>query len=151
MSTHRIRSHPGIMAIVALTWLPYISARCIEGATGGCPLMAAEHGAEGRPHHEGDRDHAHQHGPHAAEDHGTAAHHDHSGKSSAPEHTCCELTGKCAVEVTPLMSTASPAVAVAMVATITVLPMAMRVPRAKRVADPTHHPPPYIRFATLLI
>jgi ABC-type Zn2+ transport system substrate-binding protein/surface adhesin len=139
------------MAIVALTWLPYISARCIEGATGGCPLVAAEYETEGRSHHEGGRNHAHQHEDHAAEDHGTTAHHHNGGEPSVPERTCCERTGKCAVEVTSWMPTAPPAVAVAMVATIDVLPKAMRAQRARRVADPTHHPPPYIRFATLLI
>jgi len=126
------------MAIVALTWLPYMSARCIEGATAGCPLVTEEHEAEGQPRHE-------------SHDHGTAAHHDHDGKSSAPERTCCELTGKCAVEVTSQTPTASPAVAVAVVETVDVLPLAVRVARVLRVADPTHHPPPYIRFATLLI
>ena len=148
---HRIRSHPGVMAIVALTWLPYMSARCIEGLSGGCPLTAAEHEEDSGSDHEADRDHAHQHGSHAAEDHGTAANHDHGGKSSVPERTCCERTGKCAVEVTSSMPTASPVVAVAMVATIDVLPKAMHLPRARRVGDPAHHPPPYIRFATLLI
>ena len=148
---HRIRSHPGIMAIVALTWLPYMSARCIEGLTGGCPFTAAQHEADSRSHHEGDGDHAHRHGPHAAEDHGTAANHDHGGKSPVPERTCCERTGKCAVEVTSSMSSASPVVAVTKVATIDVFPKALHVRRARRVADPTHHPPPYIRFASLLI
>ena len=143
---HRIRCHPGIMAIVALTWLPYMSVRCID-ATSGCLLLGAEHEAQERSDHEESR--ARQHGCHA-EDDGPAAHHD-DGKSSAPKHTCCELTGKYAVDVTSWTPTVSPAVAIAAVEAVDVLPTAMRVPRVRCSADPTHHPPPYIRFASLLI
>ena len=145
---HRIRSHRGIMAVMVLTWLPYISVRCIEGATSGCPLVSEQHEA-GQPRHQGHH-YAPQHGHDEGDDHGTAAHHDHDG-SSVPERTCCELTGKYAVEVTSQAPTASPVMAVAVIETADVLPLAARVARVRRVTDPTRHPPPYIRFATLLI
>lgn len=139
-SLHRIRRQRSLLALVAITWLPFISVLCVEGPANGCPTLAAGHEQEAvQEHHHAS--HAHDQGQ---------ADHDHE-KSGAPEHTCCQLTGKCAVELSSPTSSAPAIVAVTWIRTPNMRPAAVSVRPAQYVADPTHHPPPYLRFATLLI
>lgn len=137
-----IRRHRGLLALVAITWLPFVSMRCIEGVTEGCPVLgtAHEHGEDGS---QGD---GHDHHAEHAQGRGAADHgHDRSNR------TCCELTGKFAVEVTS-GTTSAPLVPLATwVRPSELLPRLSAKRPVQRVADPTHHPPPYLLFATLLI
>ena len=137
------RSHL-IPVLLAVTWLPYISTRCVMNplTQAGCGVLPAA-AAEARP----EGQHSHGHSQHAA----TPTHHDDRG-SRAPVHTCCDLTGKCDIKVS------SPAPSVDPVAVVAALPALTHLTRPstdglqhRPVIIPTHGPPPYLRNVTLLI
>ena len=141
MARHRMRGCRAITAALAVAWLPYIATRCVENPAthAGCRVLpdtsythAAEASAHSRHRMAAGR-HEHQH-------------------SRAPGHTCCDLTGKCNIKVTPGTPSLAP---VQMMAT---LPAATQVsaPHAESLphrAAPAvaHAPPTYLRNLTLLI
>ena len=143
---HRIRRRRSLLVLVAITWLPYVSVRCVEGATNGCPISATAH-----EHGEMKREtHSHEH-HHATDAHDRGeADHEH-GNLPGPERTCCQLTGKYAIELTSPTVSAPATTALAKIWTPSARPSAVSVLAVRHVPDPTHHPPPYLRFATLLI
>ncbi len=137
-----------IVGILAVAWVPYILTRCVEGiGHEGCPVSAAAHEETSSQHHHGDSSEHH----HARRGVLPAAHQtdDHEHPS---ERVCCDLTGKSAFVKSAPPSTAAPAVVlVTLYGSATAL-IPPEGPRSKsRAAAPTHHPPPYLRFATLLI
>lgn len=148
-SLYRLRRHRGLLAFVVVTWLPYMSVRCVEGAAGGCAIVEAANAPHGIGSHDDHAAHGHDHhdGHADARDVPDPA----GGKLPGSEHTCCELTGKCAVEITPWTPRAETTLAVAPVQMPDLMPVAMAERSPRRVADLGKHPPPYIRFAALLI
>lgn len=139
-STRRCRA---IVGLLAITWLPYVSTRCIAKADGGCAMLPVS--GSGDVH---SRSHEDSRG---AQEANRAPHHDeHDG--SAPRHTCCHLTGKFAFTVASSPPSAAPAVV------LVTMPMAAETPAGHLAArlrrlnpEPTQHPPPYLRFVTLLL
>lgn len=138
---NRIRRHRGLLALVVITWLPFVSVRCIDGVAGGCPNRAAhEHGEIGA--HGFGYDHRSAH----VQDRGAA-----DGDHDTSHRTCCELTGKLAVEVASWQMSPPLAAIVTRLCPSGLLPGLSANRPMRRVADATHHPPPYLLFATLLI
>ena len=144
VSRRSVRRFPcrAILGLLAITWLPYVSTRCIAPLDGGCPMLPA---ASGDVHA---HSHDHSRGVHEAMPPGS--HDEHDG--SPPGHTCCELTGQYAYTV------ASSPPTVARAAVLVTMPTPARTPTGL-VADrlnhlspePAQHPPPYLRFLALLI
>jgi hypothetical protein len=141
----RIRRCRTIVGLLAFAWLPYVSTYCIDAsAHGGCPLPHASRDAGS--HQGGEPDH-HSHA-------GVPAAHDDGGHDETPARTCCELTGKRACTLsssTP--SAAPPGLTVTLPRAIDIHTLApLPTLRAqRRMPGPIHGPPPYLRFATLLI
>lgn len=133
-----LRHRRAVVLLLALTWLPYVSTRCLADAHGGCGMMAMSH--ESPAAHPTDSDHS-----------GSATH-DHSEHHSTPARTCCELTGKCDVAISATISTVDAAPVVAIVPAITRAPVRSE---PERLGDPirtlAHAPPLYLRNATLRI
>ena len=149
-SLKAIRNNRAIVGLLLVAWLPYVSTRCIEGfGHGGCTVFpTSEGGPIGDAH--GDR-HAHRHEHGAEHSPGSSEHGEHPSDRS-PEHTCCELTGKFAFA--PAATAPSPeplAVLVTLREPADKLEPRTAVLVGRRVLDPTHHPPPYVRFGALLI
>ena len=139
----RIRRSRAIPLALAVTWLPYISTRCVvdPGTHAGCGVLPTAAHAHPEDHHA----HAHSH------DGSTPAHSDH-GHRRSPARTCCEVTGKCNIKVTSPAPSADPPA-------VTVTASAVEwstVPSAENVQhwpahDLAHGPPTYLRNATLRI
>jgi hypothetical protein len=145
-SLKAIRDNRAIVALLLVVWLPYVSTRCIGGfAHEGCTVFPTSGaGPIGDAH--GDR-HMHRHEHAAGHTPGSSDHGEHPS-----DHTCCELTGKFAFA--PAASAPSPA-PLAVLVTLRGLADHLKPRTAvfvgRRVLDPTHHPPPYLRFGALLI
>lgn len=142
LSLHRIRRCQAIPLVLAITWLPYMSTRCVVNPVThvGCGVLLAHSYAEAR-------------GAHAHAHHGSmATHHDHEDKK-APIHSCCELTGKCNIKVTTSPSSVdAPALVAILAAAIHVpVPESYNLQRGPVVVALAHGPPTYLRNATLRI
>lgn len=127
--------------MLALAWLPYIAAHCIENPlTHTCVMMAAA---------------AHQHaGAAQAQAAATSGQHAHChGTKHAPARSCCcDLVGKCDIKGSP--SVPSPASALVVAA----LPVATggivldgQSVEARAVVTLVHGPPIYLCNLTLRI
>jgi hypothetical protein len=134
-SLSKIRSCRAIIVILAVTWLPYITTRCVENPIThvGCPFFpGAMHAATHSDAQSPQRQHAQHH---------------------APGHSCCDLTGKCNVRVAaspqafdpPTFAVALPAAPHPIVVT------ALCSDQRSNVAYVAHSPPAYLRNATLLL
>lgn len=132
----------GIPLVLAVTWLPYITTRCVENpfTHAGCGMLATAH-----RHSEGHHSHAPSH------DSVTPMHQHHESPDS-PARTCCELTGKCNIKA------ASPGPSIDPPTLLTTLPAIARLPvtGAHELAHVpsfalAHGPPTYLRNATLRI
>jgi len=149
-SLKAIRNNRAIVGLLFVAWLPYVSTHCIGAfAHGGCTVFPTSgDGPIGDAH--GDR-HMHGH-EHAAGRTPVSSEHGEHSSDRSPEHTCCELTGKFAFA--PAASAPSPA-PLAVLVTFRGLADQLEPRTAvfvgRRVLDPTHHPPPYLRFGALLI
>jgi len=144
-----IRNNRAIVGLLLVAWLPYVSTHCIGAfAHGGCTVLpTSEREPIGGVH--GDR---HMHGDEHAAGHPPGSEHGEHSSDRRPEHTCCELTGKFAF--TPAASAPSPAplaVLVTLRGPVDELEPRTAVLAGRRVLDPTHHPPPYLRFGALLV
>ena len=86
--------------------------------------------------------HDHSHGAREAND-------EHHG---SPGHTCCELTGKYAYTADSSPPSAAPAVVLVTMPTPAQAPTGLVAARLNHLSpEPPRHPPPYLRFLTLLI
>ena len=144
-----IRNNRAIVGLLLVAWLPYVSTHCTGAfAHGGCTVLpTSEREPIGEAH--GDR---HMHGDEHAAGHPPGSEHGEHRSDRRPEHTCCELTGKSAF--TPAASAPSPAppaVLVTLRGPADELEPRTAVLVGRRVIDPTHYPPPYLRFRALLI
>ncbi|HLE57044.1 MAG TPA: hypothetical protein VJB15_08175, partial [Rhodothermia bacterium] len=126
-----------IVAMAALlAWLPYTSVWCAENPFGnvGCPILPAS--AHAGHHHEN-----------AA---GAPAHSTHD--DHGPARSCCQLTGKCGINVT---SAQGPDLTPAIVTASAIYPVEASLAQSPFVAssriDATHGPPIYLQHLTLLI
>lgn len=137
-----------VSVVLGVAWLPYIATRCITvpGAHADCDVLwpsahaAADHTA---PHHHANDALAQPEPQHH--------HHSHT-PSKAPAHTCCDLTGKCNIKVTPGTASLDP------VQLVAILPVAVdaSVPHAdlpphRGAPALAHAPPTYLRNVTLLL
>ena len=131
-----------VLGLLAITWLPYVSARCIAPLDGGCSMLpAASVDVHARPHD-------HSRGVHEAMP--RANHDEHDG--SRPGHTCCELTGKYAYTVDSSPPSAAPAAVLVTMPTPAQTPTGLVAIRLNHLnPEPPQHPPPYLRFLTLLL
>ena len=141
----RMRRCRTIVGLLAIAWLPYVSTRCVDAsADGGCPIA---HPPRDAGSHQG-----HEPGHHSHE--GVPTAHQDGDHDQTPGRTCCELTGKYACTVnssTP--SAAPPRLMVTLPRAVDVHALApLPTPHPqRRTPGPIHGPPPYLRFATLLI
>lgn len=151
-SLKQLRHRRTIVGVLAVAWLPYMSIRCIESSGHlGCPIASESHDSVPPS----DDVHRHAHDSHQESPHS----HQHVPvtRTQAPSHdppprTCCELTGKYAVTLAAPAPSAAPLVMVASFRRAGDVPQAPLPARAVRqFPEPSHHPPPYLLFATLLI
>jgi hypothetical protein len=127
ISLRKIRGYRLIPAILAITWLPYISTRCVENPAthAGCHMFPGA--------------------VHAAQEHGE--HHRH-----APVHTCCDLTGKCNVRVVPeVPQLDAPALVATLPLAVAVVVPVLSSPTFCDISLVAHSPPTYLCNATLLL
>lgn len=130
-SALKVRACRAVATLLALAWLPYVSAVCsaTPGRHSGCPMFPL---AASASHH--------RWGPPA----GTGEVH--------VRHPCCERSGRCNTVV------ASPAAWGVFPAIVTTLPAIISEQFVRGSAAgvlarvlPTHDPPPYLLHATFLI
>jgi hypothetical protein len=139
-SLKRIRGYRVLPAILAITWLPYITTRCVENSAThvGCHIL-----------------------PGAVHAKANAARHSH-GRSSIPPHagqqqrrhahTCCGVTGKCnvrAVSATPHLDPPVPPATLPLVAAAVVSTRSSYAVRD--ISLVAHSPPTYLGNVTLLL
>ena len=141
-----LRRCRAISVVLGVAWLPYIATRCImvPGAHADCDMLS--------PSAHADADHTvpHHHAPDALAQ--PEPQHQSHTPSKQPAHSCCDLTGKCNIKVTPGTPSLDPGHLVA------TLPVAVdaRIRHAELPPDRgapalAHAPPTYLRNATLLI
>jgi hypothetical protein len=139
LSLGRIRGCRVIPFVLAVAWLPYVATRCVENPVThvGCGMLPAAYA------HTGDAGGHSQHGMASQPGH----HHNH-----APAHTCCDLTGKCNIKITPSTASLDPLQLVAL-APVTPDRVVPHADCSRRQATPTlaHAPPIYLRDLTLLV
>src|SRR5512143_3746521 len=141
MARHRMRGCRAITVALAVAWLPYIATRCVENPAThtGCRILPDApytHAAEAP---------AHSHHRMAV------GQHNHQPRR-APGQTCCDLTGKCNIKVTPSTPSLAP---VQLMATLpaAIHAFAQHAESLPQHAAPAfaHAPPTYLRNVTLLI
>lgn len=141
-----------LVAVVLGGLLSFTSTRCMSIVEAGCPLVGSAQASggslQGHDHEApgGRLDHA-RHGD-------DVSGHDHGSRGdNTPGHTCCELTGKYAFAASG--SPVPPLVPTLVIVALVVGGEGCRRASAnfiKRQPVPLlHHPPPYLRFASLLI
>ncbi len=143
-SLHRIRGSRVTPVVLVITWLPYIATCCIENPIThvGCGILPPAHA-----HAHAAQEHSHEGA--APERH--AHHREHNGKHGSP-HPCCDLAGKCDVNVSSGRPSLAP------VQLVSALPVAVdarirhvELPPDRKGPALAHAPPTYLRNATLLI
>jgi hypothetical protein len=139
----RIRRSRLVLGTLALAWLPYVSARCVDASVHGCPTWGSSNEAGASSHHAGEGHHAHETAPPA--EHG-------SNDDHTPARTCCELTGKYAFAPSTSAASAGPPMVLVTIRSATdavrLLPPLSADARVPRTA---HAPPRYLTFHTLLV
>jgi hypothetical protein len=139
--------------VVLGSLLAYTSTRCVSLVEAGCPLVGRAHQASGvsLPGHDHEMSAGYAH--HVVHGDDVSGHDRGAGDKHPPDHTCCEVTGKYA-----FAAAGSPVPSLA--PTLAVGAFVLGGEGLQRVAanffkrQPVpllHHPPPYLRFASLLI
>ena len=128
--------------VLAVTWLPYTALRCVEDPLthAGCSVLVLALQMRSSNHD------AHQHSD-------AATHPEHGTRKHGMPRTCCDITGKCDVEMTagsaptgPL----APAIATTWPFAEPIAPRA-QTPHGCQTTPVAHAPPIFLRNATLLI
>lgn len=130
--------------LLAASWLPYISTRCVMSpfTHTGCGVLAST-ASQAVPEGQHSRAHCH-HRP-------APAHHDDAG-AKAPVRTCCDGTGKCDIKAHSATLSVDPAPVIAFIPALTLFAgPGTHQPQYGPAVTPLHGPPPYLRNATLLI
>ena len=144
-ASRRLHGRPAIVAVVLFSWLPYMSARCIMALTCNCPPVGSHQAAA---HHDKE---APSEEPHAGAGCEAHARKHQTDRAPEPQHVCCELMSQRAIKAT-IDTEPMPTLAIVSLAPTSIARGNTSVPSAsKRTPDATHHPPPYIRFLSLLI
>jgi hypothetical protein len=134
-----------VLVALALTWLPYMSMRCVD-SPGGEECWMSSHHSEG--HGSGEAHKGYHPAPGTTE---PSPPHDH-GSGRDEGCTCCELTGKCNIKITSATPQVDP---VQLAATLPgpAVPVVPDVPALPPRSTPAvaHAPPIYLRNVTFLI
>jgi hypothetical protein len=145
LSLTKIRSCRLLPVVLAITWLPYVATRCMQGPAthAGCHIFP------GAVHAEDGHAATHSHAGSSPVKHARGPHHRH-----APVHTCCDLTGKCNVRVVSHSQAPpldAPASVVALSPAVTVALPALSSLAVCDISRVAHSPPTYLCNATLLL
>ena len=138
----RIRRSRFVLGTLALAWLPYVSARCVDASVHGCPTWGSSHEAGASSHHAEDGRHAHDATPPV--EHG-------SNDDHTPARTCCELTGKYAFAPSISAAAAPPMVLMTVRSGTDALRPFPPLCADGQVPRTAHAPPRYLTFRTLLL
>jgi len=137
-----IRKCKSIPILLGIAWLPYTTIRCVENPATheGCGVLPVT------AHHHTSNNHEHA----ATRSTGAQTHNQH--RHHSPVRTCCDLTGKCNIKITPSVSSLDPIHLVALlpVRAGAYLPSAELRPYRGGLAH-AHAPPTYLLNVALLL